>query len=98
MTAHFFNRLSFCGGFAVGDGVELITQLAAGEEAVHFTGSVHLALDRDAAGQVLEEDAIGGFVDFLSSRSRATDEFFQKIRRIDPKRQHPLFEGGDFLW
>jgi len=58
LAAHFLNRLSFRGGLAVGDGIELITEFASGEETVHFTGSVHLALDRDAAGEVFKEDTI----------------------------------------
>ena len=54
----FLDCLGFGGGLAVGDGVELVAELAAGEESVHFTGALDLALDGDAGGQVLEEDAV----------------------------------------
>lgn len=97
MAAEFLDFLGFGGGLAVGNGVELCAELAAGEKSVHFTGALDLAFDGDAGGQVLEEDAVGGLVDLLAACSGATDELLKQICRINPKGGHPLFEGGGFF-
>ncbi len=66
-AAHFLDGLGLGDGAAFADGIELVAEFAPGEEAVHFAGAVHLAFDADAGGQVFEEDAVGGLVDFLSA-------------------------------
>lgn len=97
LAAEFLDGLGFGGGAAVGDGIELIAEFAAGEEAVHFTGALDLAFDGDAGGFVLEEDAVGGFVDFLAAGAGAADEFFREIGGEDAEGGHAGFEGGKFF-
>jgi hypothetical protein len=97
LAAHFLDGLGFGGGFAVGDGIELVAELAAGEEAVHLAGALDLAFDGDAGWLVLEEDAVRGFVDLLAASSGATDEFLGEIGWINAKRSHAHFEGVGFF-
>ena len=52
LAADFLEGLIFGGGLAVGDGVDLVAEFAAGEEAVHFAGALGLAFDGDAGGEV----------------------------------------------
>jgi hypothetical protein len=92
-----FDRLGFSDGLALADGVELIAEFAACEEAVHFARAVDLAFDADAGGQVFEKDAVGGLVDFLSARARAAHEFFQQVFFANPEGGHALFERGGFF-
>ena len=77
LAPEFLDGLGFGRGLAVGDGVELVAKLAAGEEAVHLTGAFDLALDGDAAGFVLQEDAVRGLVDLLPACTGAADEFLE---------------------
>lgn len=68
-AAHFFDRLGFCYRFTVTDRFELLAQFPAREEAVHFAGAVHLALDANARRQVFEKHAVRRLVDLLSART-----------------------------
>ena len=97
LAAQFFDRLGFGDGLALANGVELIAEFAACEEAVHFARAVDLAFDADAGGQVFEKDAVGGLVDFLSARARAAHEFFEQVFFANPEGGHALFERGDFF-
>ena len=97
LATHFFDGLGFGGGAAFADGFELVAEFAAGEETVEFAGAIDLALDGDAGGEVLEEDAIGGFVDLLAAGAGAADEFFQQLVLVNAEGGHPRFEGGLFL-
>ncbi len=68
-----------------------------GEKTVHFPRPVHLALDADPGGQVLEENAVGGLVDLLAARAGTADEFFEQIRLGDAQSGHALLEVGKFV-
>ena len=62
-------------------------------EAIHLSGAFLLAFDFDAARDVLEIDAGGGFVDFLSAAAGAEDEFFDKIGLMDAETLHLFLEA-----
>ena len=92
-----FDGLFLGAFFTVADAFKLLTEFATGKEAVELARAVHLALDRDSAGQVLEKDAVGGFVDLLATGSGTANELLQQVDFGNPKSRHPLFKGGLFF-
>lgn len=56
-----------------------------------------MAFDGDAAGDMPEEDAVVGFVDFLPSVACTADEFFFEVVFPDAQFGHALFEGFEFF-
>jgi len=75
LPPHFLDRLGLRGSLPISDHFKLLTQLTAGEEAIHLPRAIHLALDADTRGQVFEKNTIGSLIDFLSASARASDEF-----------------------
>ena len=93
LATDFLDALLAFGFTPLGKLLKAFTQFPAGEEAVHLSRALGLALDFDSAGLVVEIDAGAGLVDFLSPVSRPPDESLDEIVLQNSEIHHAPFQG-----
>lgn len=76
---------------------EAVAEFLTGEVAVHLPGALALDLELELRWRVLQENAGGGFIDFLATASGSADELFHEIFLEDPKRGHAALKSIFFI-
>src|SRR5690606_18890140 len=87
---------SLAGGLQLrggGEGLEVLAEADAGDIAVLLPRTGLLAAHLVAAGEMLQIDAGGGFVDFLPAAPGAENKALLEILFADPEALHAFGEG-----
>ena len=76
LTADFFLCLLTGRFFSIADFLKAFTEFATCKEAIELSGALLLAFYLDAAGDVLEVNTRGSFIDLLAATAATLNEFF----------------------
>jgi hypothetical protein len=97
LAANLLDAVALGGDEAVFEGLNLVEQQAAGQEAVEALLAGGLAFDLQSGRAVEQHDAGGGLIDILAAVPAGTDKGFVNVGLAHTERRHALVELGLFV-